>query len=152
MRRLLELLCIKPSPTTAFHPQMDGQTERVNQVLEQYLRMFTSRCQDDWADLLPLTEFAYNNASHLATGFFPFYATYGYYPTLSFVTPTSSTVLATKVRVQHLQQVHEELKIVIQMAREQIKINYDKKTKMPPTFHIGDKVFLRHDNISTNVP
>ena len=41
---------------------------------------------------------------------------------------------------------------MIQMAGEQAKINYDKKAKMPPTFHIGDKVFLRHDNISTNVP
>ena len=72
MRRLSELLCIKPSPTTTFHPQLDGQIERVNQVLEQFLRMFTTRRQDDWADLLPIAEFAYNNSSHLATGFSPF--------------------------------------------------------------------------------
>ena len=43
MRRLLELLRIRPSPTIAFHPQSDGQTECVNQVLEQFLCMFTTR-------------------------------------------------------------------------------------------------------------
>ena len=99
MRRLSELLRIKPSPTTASHPQTDGQTKRVNQVLEQYLKMFTSRCQDDWVHLLPLAEFAYNNASHSATGFSPFYATYGYHPALSFMTLTSSTVLAVEDRI-----------------------------------------------------
>ena len=114
--------------------------------------MFTSRYQDDWADLLPLTQFAYHNASYLATGFSPFYSTYGYHPALSFMTPTSSTVPTTEDRIQHLQQVYKELKIMIRMAREQAKIIYDKKAKMPPTFHIGDKVFLRHDYISTNVP
>ena len=85
-------------------------------------------------------------------GFFPFYATDGYHPTLSFMTPISSTVLAAEDRIRHLQEVHKELKIMIQMAREQAKINYDKKAKMPPDFHIGDKVFLQHENISTNVP
>ena len=104
--------------------------------------MFTSRCEDDWANLLPLVEFEYNNASHSATGFSPFYATYGYHPALLFVTPTSSTVPTVEVRIQHLQQVHEELKTMIPMAGDQAIINYDKKAKVPPTFHIGDKVFL----------
>ena len=102
--------------------------------------------------LLLLAEFAYNNASHSTMRFSPFYATYGYHPALSFMTPTSSTVPTVEVRIQHLQQVYKELKIMIQMAKEQAKINYDKKAKMPPTFHIGDKVFLQHDNISTNIP
>ena len=61
-------------------------------------------------------------------------------------------VPAEEDKIWQLQQVHKELKIMIQMAGEQTKINYDKKAKMPPTFHIGDKVFLCHDNISTNVP
>ena len=61
-------------------------------------------------------------------------------------------VPVVEVRIQHLQQVHEEFKFMIQMARTQAKINYDKKAKMPPTFHIGNKVFLQHDNIFTNVP
>ena len=76
----------------AFHPQADGQTERMNQVLEQFLRMFTTRRQDDWAHLLPITEFAYNNAYHSTTRFSPFYATYGYHLSLSFTTPSTSMV------------------------------------------------------------
>lgn len=78
-----------PTPTTTFHPQLEGQTERVNQYLEQLLQMFTTKRQDDWADLLPVAEFVYNNALHSATSFSPFYTTYGYHPTLSFEKPTT---------------------------------------------------------------
>ena len=118
MRRLCQLLQIQPSSTTAFHPQADRQTKRVNQVVEQSLRMFTTKRQDDWANLLPLAEFAYNNVCHSATGFSPFYATYGYYPSLSFSTPTTSTVPAAEDRIRHLHEVHEDLKIMIAFAEE----------------------------------
>jgi len=51
----------------AWHPQTDGQTERVNQELDQYLRLFVNERQDDWYDLLPLAEFQHNNHIHSAT-------------------------------------------------------------------------------------
>jgi len=54
--------------STAFHPQTDGQTERVNQELEQYLRIFCNFQQDNWAELIPFMEFAHNTRSHSATG------------------------------------------------------------------------------------
>ena len=47
--------------STAYHPQTDGQTERVNQVLEHYLRTYCAWDQKDWIELLPYTEFYYNN-------------------------------------------------------------------------------------------
>ena len=53
---------IRPRMSTAFHPQTDGQTERVNQVIEAYLRPFLNQEQDDWVDLLPMAEHAYNNS------------------------------------------------------------------------------------------
>ncbi|GLB45966.1 putative retrotransposable element tf2 155 kda protein type 1-like [Lyophyllum shimeji] len=56
-RELYRLLSIKLSTSTAYHPQSDGQTERVNQKLEQYLRVFCNERQDDWDDLLPEAEF-----------------------------------------------------------------------------------------------
>jgi len=48
--------------STAFHPQTDGQTERLNQTIKIYLRAFVDKEQDDWVRLLPMAEFAYNNS------------------------------------------------------------------------------------------
>ena len=62
--------------STAFHPQTDGQTEQQNQTLETYLRIFVNDQQDNWASLLPLAEFAYNNNKHSATGMSPFTMVY----------------------------------------------------------------------------
>ncbi|MBW0466052.1 hypothetical protein O181_005767 [Austropuccinia psidii MF-1] len=66
--------------STAFHPETDRQTERVNQILEQYLWMFVSYHQDDWHTWLPLSEFSYNTAEHLSTKQSPFFTIYGMNP------------------------------------------------------------------------
>ena len=66
-RELAALLGVRLTPSTSYHPQTDGQTERVNQEIEAYLQVFVSHRQDDWADWLPLAEFAYNNKVHAAT-------------------------------------------------------------------------------------
>ena len=76
----LSVTGIRPRMSTAFHPQTDGQTERVNQVIEAYLRPFLNQDQDDWVDLLPMAEHAYNNSITSATGMTPFYANYGRHP------------------------------------------------------------------------
>ena len=62
------------------HPQTDGQTERVNQVLEDMLRAYVSDRQTDWDAYLPLLEFAYNNRPHKVTGISPFEMIYGIIP------------------------------------------------------------------------
>jgi transposase InsO family protein len=72
MKELYRLLEIKLTATTAYHPQGDGQMERVNQELEQYLRLFINQRQDDWVGLLPFAEFQYNNHIHSATQQPPF--------------------------------------------------------------------------------
>src|SRR6266478_1149355 len=69
--------------TSGYHPEGNGQTECINQVLEQYLRAYTNYQQDDWAALLPLAEFAYNNAPSVTTGVSPFFANKGYHPNLA---------------------------------------------------------------------
>jgi hypothetical protein len=65
--------------STAYHPQMDGQTEQLNQELEQYLQLYINCMQTDWVDWLPITEFTYNNCKHSATSFLPFFLEYGHH-------------------------------------------------------------------------
>jgi hypothetical protein len=66
---------------------MDSQTERQNQTMEQYLRAFCNYEQDNWVQLLPLAEFAYNNSIHHYTLMTPIWANYSYHPTMQFKPP-----------------------------------------------------------------
>ncbi|MBW0591003.1 hypothetical protein O181_130718, partial [Austropuccinia psidii MF-1] len=74
---LCQQLKISTDLSTAYYPETDGQTERVNQILEQYLWMYFSYHQDDWNTWLPLAEFAYNNSDHSSTKQSPFFTVYG---------------------------------------------------------------------------
>jgi len=66
-RELYRLLGIKLASSMAWHSQTDGQMEHVNQELDQYLQLFVKKRQDNWYDLLPLTEFQHNNHIHSTT-------------------------------------------------------------------------------------
>ena len=63
--------------SSAYHPETDGQTERVNQILEDMLRMYVMDRQNKWEEFLYLVEFAYNNGYHSSIGMAPFQALYG---------------------------------------------------------------------------
>ena len=67
-----------------FYPQIDRQMERVNQELEQYLRMFINYRQEQWPKQLGIVKFAYNNKTHLSTRTSPFKANYGQDPRIGF--------------------------------------------------------------------
>jgi transposase InsO family protein len=77
-REFLKVSGIRPRMSTAFHPQTDGQTERLNQTIEAYLRAFVSYEQDEWVSLLPMAEFAYKNSTTNVTDMSPFYANHGF--------------------------------------------------------------------------
>jgi len=77
IKELNNLLRIQTKLSTAYHSQTDGQTERINQELEQYLRVFINHRQKQWPDWLGMAEFAYNNKIHAATKISPFKANYG---------------------------------------------------------------------------
>ena len=66
------MLGIETKLSMVFHPQTDGQTERMNQELEQYLRMFINHRQEQWPEWLGMAEFVYNNKVHTGTKVLPF--------------------------------------------------------------------------------
>ena len=69
--------------TSDYHPEGDGQTECMNQTLEQYLCVYCNYQQNNWSELLPLAEFAYNNALSATTGVFSFFANKEYHPNIT---------------------------------------------------------------------
>ena len=82
-RTLGKALDMKLHFTSKYHPEGNGQTERTNQTLEQYLQVYCNYQQDNWSKLLPLAEFTYNNAPNATTGVTLFFANKGYHPNIS---------------------------------------------------------------------
>jgi len=75
-----KILGIESTMLTAYHPQTDGQTEHVNQSLEQYLQCYVNYSLSNWSDLSPSAEFAYNNQAYKGTKDSPFFLEYGRSP------------------------------------------------------------------------
>src|SRR5260221_11822264 len=106
---------------SGYHPEGDGQTECLNQVLEQYLWAYTNYQQDDWSSLLPLAEFTYNNAMNEMTGVSPFFTNKGYHP--SFAMEPNEQVSSPEAQcfISDLDDLHTELKRRITKAKESYK-------------------------------
>jgi RNase H-like domain found in reverse transcriptase/Reverse transcriptase (RNA-dependent DNA polymerase)/Integrase zinc binding domain/Chromo (CHRromatin Organisation MOdifier) domain/Integrase core domain/Retroviral aspartyl protease len=151
-RELYKLLGITPLPSTAYHPQTDGQSERVNQVLEQYLRQAVTFQQDDWIKLLPLAEFAYNNAEHTSTGMSPFFANYGYNPTVAITPSATQSNPNVNGRVAFIQKTQEDLKAALKIAADTQARFHDRHVNPTPVFAIGSKVWLDARDIRTVRP
>lgn len=148
----LAILGIRPRMSTAFHPQTDGQTERVNQTIEAFLRPFLNAEQDDWADLLPLAEYAYNNSTTTATGMSPFYANYGWHPAAN--NPRSVDVLhpASNAYTHWIQGAVDRAREVLQETRTRMALYTDKKRKEAPLYEVGDAVMLSTKNLRLKRP
>ena len=152
MKRVYERMGIKPALSTAYHPQTDGQTERINQDLETYLRMYVDFYQEDWVRWLPFAEFAYNNRKHSATGMSPFYAEYGYNPSFSVDPVQSQSVPAADARLEHIHQTQQELQSLLELAAERMKRFHDEWVDESPDYVIGDKVFLERRDLRSVRP
>ncbi|XP_073418731.1 uncharacterized protein [Dendrobates tinctorius] len=145
-------LNIKVNLSSAFHPQTNGQTERTNQTLEQYLRCFICHLQDDWVDLLPLAEFSYNNSQSASTKLSPFYANLGYHPNILPRFPIDTPLPAVADRITSLQQNLDLLKRNLESAQDRYKKSADRFRKPAPTFKVGDLVWLSTKNLKMRVP
>ena len=107
-KELNRMLGIKTKLLTAFHPQTDGQTEQINQELEQYLRFFIKHRQKDWPEWLAAAEFAINNKVHMATKVLPFMANYGKELRMGGDIRRKGKVESATAFVKRMKKVHEE--------------------------------------------
>jgi len=151
-QEFLNLLEIRPRMSTAFHPQTDGLTERLNQTIESYLRAFVGKEQDDWVRLLPMAEFAYNNSVTTGNGISPFYANYGFHPATP-NPPTEEPFNPASTNYAHwMSGVHEETQKGLEAAQERMRRYTDPGRKEPPAYQVGDLVMLNGRNIKTRRP
>jgi hypothetical protein len=150
---LMEHLGVKHKMSTAYHPQTDGQTERLNQTLEQYLRCYVNDRQDNWIALLPLAQIAYNQSPTTTTGTSPFYANYGFEPndltgTMEVLADNPAAALtATEIR-----EMHASLRLDLMFCRQQMTKYANRKRLEGPTLKGGDKVYLLRRNIKSDKP
>ena len=151
---LASILKIDPHKSTVFHPQTDGQTERMNQTLETYLRIFCNHEQNDWFELLALAEFAYNNAFQESTKMSPFFANYGFHPRFLVESRTpapSHTAPAAEDFESYLHEVHDHLVQNVKHSQN-LQAKYCDSKHKPVEFQPGDMVWLNSSNISTSRP
>jgi hypothetical protein len=150
-------LSIERRLSTAYHLQIDGQTERQNQTLEQYLRAYVNHLQDDWVHWLPLAKFAYNTSVHALTGLTPFYAAKAHHPEMSECireVPADGSVPDVpdaRARAQRVLEICVVLEKRWKEATATQRKYTDRRTK-PQEFAVGDMVWLSGKNIQTKQP
>ncbi|ESK83643.1 hypothetical protein Moror_12010 [Moniliophthora roreri MCA 2997] len=142
-------LSIKHLMSTAFHPQTDGETERVNQEVEVYLRAFCSKEQTQWKEYLPLAEFAHNNRTHSVLKKAPFFMMMGYHPHPLLTVFEKTTIPSVEERLQELKRIREETASLLELARQQMIRREKQKLDM---FEEGQKVWLEVKNLAIGYP
>jgi len=142
MRELNGMLGIESKLLTAFHPQTDGQTERVNQELEQYLRMFINHRQEQWPEWLGTAEFVYNNKTHSSTKMSPFKANYRQNPRMGFKGRRKGKYKGAKKFIEKIKEIQEKAKVALGKAQEKMKKYIDRKRGEVDNYKVGDLVML----------
>ena len=141
-KELNRMLGIKTKLSTAFHPQTDGQTERMSQELEQYLRFIIKHRQKDWPEWLAAAEFAVNNKVHMATKVSPFMANYGKELRMGGDIRKKGKVESAMEFVERMKKVHEEAEAALKKTQEEMKRYADRGRKEAENWKKGDKVLL----------
>jgi hypothetical protein len=123
--------------------------ERVKQELEQYLRLFTSERQDDWADLLSMAKFQYNNHIHSSTQQTPFLLDSSQHPRMGFEPKQPAQMEVVNEFTDQMKMALEEAKSALVKAKDDMARYYNQRRLLTPTYQPGDKVYLDVSDIST---
>ncbi len=146
MWEICNIVGVKQNISTAYHPRTDGQSERSNQWVEQYLRFYVNEQQDNWCAYLPMAEFTHNSWPHEITRKSPFELLMGYNPRADWI-DRPSPIPQVALRLQQFKEVRAQAQEL--MIRAQ---NLWIKHKDTPRHQIGDLVWLEGCHLRTNQP
>jgi len=147
MWELNQMLGIESKLSMAFHPQTYEQTERINQELEQYLKMFINHRQEQWPEWLETAEFVYNNKMHSSTRTSPFKANYRQNPRMGFEDRKKRKYKEAEKFVKKIKEIQEEAKAALSKVQEEMKKYADRKRVEVDDYKVEDLVMLNTKNL-----
>jgi hypothetical protein len=150
IKELYRLIGTEQKMSTAYHPQTDGQTERVNRVVEDMLRNYVGGKQDDWDEYLAAAEFAINNAHHVSIGTTPFRLWSGRDPNLPVTVKHGKLPNAAEFADKMINGLAEAKKCL--EAAKQRQKTYADRLRRQVEFNEGDAVLLNSKNINIRMP
>jgi len=141
------MLGINAKLSTTFHLQMDGQTKRMNQELEQYLRMFIDHQQEQWPKWLGTAEFAYNNKVYMGIKVSSFQANHRQNPRMGFKLRKKRKYEGAERLAEKMKKVQEKAKTVLQKAQEDMKRYADRERGKVKEYRVSNLVLLSTKNL-----
>jgi len=148
MRELNKMLGIETKLLMAYYLQTDGQTERTNQELEQYLRMYVNHRQNNWSGWLAIAEFAFNNKVHTMTKMSLFQVNYGRVLRMGFDIRKKRKNGKAEEFAREMKERHEEAKAALVKSQEEMKKQADRNRKEAEEYKVGDKVLISTKDFS----
>jgi len=150
-KELNKMLGIEMKLSTTYHPETDGQMERTNQELEQYLRMYINHRQNNWAEWLATAEFTFNNKVHTATRSSPFQVNYGREPRMGFDIKKKGKNEKAEEFVKEMKERHEEARAALVKSQKEMKRQADRNRKEVEEYRVGDKVLISTKDFSAEL-
>ena len=135
----------------AYHPQTNGQTERINQEIRTFLRHYVNYRQDNWTNWLAAIEFQYNNKKYIATGQTPFELNFGRHPWKGDLM-VQTNIPQVEEFLMELQKSWEQTTKSIEDVQKNMKKQFNKKRRNPQRLRASDNVWLENKNIHSNRP
>lgn len=159
-KRLCDMLRIKRRLSTAFSPETDGSTERMNEVVETILRQFVDWAQSDWMEWLPMVISAICGRDSSSTGTNSFFISHGWNQSLfddlaegiSEDNSRDSPIARADRIIRRLKEVREWAQASMAAAQEAQEHATNRKRDQAPSYKVGDKVWLSLENIKTDRP
>ena len=151
MRELNKMLGIETKLFMAYHPETDRQTERTNQELEQYLRMYINHRQNNWSEWLVTAEFTFNNKVYTATKMSPFQVNYEKEPRMGFDIRKKRKNEKAEEFANEMKERHKEARVALVRSQKVMKKQADRSRKEAEEYRVGDKVLISTKDFSTEL-